>query len=182
MPLNTWKQNEVDASRRFTPALLSGSSEGDFSIFVFDLMALRPANFADRNERQHAKDRKSDHHRATPGYAPRPIVMPQRRLFALKRCPSNPKFEHDRAYALSTHGDEMAWPPPSWDEWNCRRWGPSLQAEIKFFYNIVFHEPGSCFSFEHDTSVYENVATVGDAACLAKVLPRHQYCELVELL
>jgi hypothetical protein len=39
------------------------------SIFVFELLTLRPANFADGNECQHGKDRKSYHHRATPNTA-----------------------------------------------------------------------------------------------------------------
>jgi hypothetical protein len=41
-----------------------------FSIFVFEFNAQRLANFGDGNERQHGKDRKSYHHRATPDVCP----------------------------------------------------------------------------------------------------------------
>jgi hypothetical protein len=42
------------------------SPSGDLSIFAFEVVALRLANFANGNKRQHGKDRKSYQHRDAP--------------------------------------------------------------------------------------------------------------------
>jgi hypothetical protein len=48
------------------PALTQQLSERAVSILAGELRTLRPANFADGNERQHRKDGKPDHHRVNP--------------------------------------------------------------------------------------------------------------------
>jgi hypothetical protein len=78
--------NSGTAKQKVRPKAINQSS-------VFEMLTLRLANFADGNEHQHSKDRKSYHHRATPSSAQR-YRMAAAKAFALKRCPSVSKFEH----------------------------------------------------------------------------------------
>jgi hypothetical protein len=63
-------KRRLTRSRSLRPVFLAGQttgrSERAVSILAGELRTLRPANFADGNERQHRKDGKPDHHRVNP--------------------------------------------------------------------------------------------------------------------
>jgi hypothetical protein len=62
------------------------AAEDNFSVLVIDWLPFYFANFTDRNDRQHGKDRKSYHHRATP-HSDWRDVMESTKVFRAQKIP-----------------------------------------------------------------------------------------------